>query len=76
MNKRYIAPIVISALFLIYFFGIIIGMIYFGILSNAPKFMVFLVMAGPAIAAGIMIFVMIQRIEEIKGGEEDEAGKY
>jgi hypothetical protein len=30
----------------------------------------------PAIFSGIMIYVLIERIKEIRSGEEDDLGKY
>ena len=39
-------------------------------------FLKFLVAVAPAALGATMIGVCIQRIKEIKGGEEDDLGKY
>ena len=75
MNKhgKKIAGAVISAgviiLYYVFFFGIIMSEV------ESPVVKI-LLGAGPALIAAALIFVLIQRIKEIKGGEEDDLGKY
>ena len=70
--KKYLAPIVISVLMIIYF------IVYFGFIVMLISNTVLKILVGtvPAIFAGIMIFVLIERIKEIRSGEEDDLGKY
>jgi hypothetical protein len=70
--KKYIAPILVSVLMIIYL------IVYFGILIMLIENTVFKVLLGiiPAIFSGIMIYVLIERIKEIRSGEEDDLGKY
>ena len=59
-----IAPVVIVALISIYY--IAIGVIF--------AYMIALVV--PALLSGVAITVLIQRIKEIKKGEDDDLSKY
>ena len=75
MNKKYIAPIVITAILLLYCIGLIV--IFLCTLQFETSFFVFLMLLiGPLAAGIVLIVVLVQRIKEIKGGEEDEASKY
>lgn len=70
--KKIIAPVIISVLMILYF------VVYFGFLiflfeSPALKIILGIV---PAFFSGIMIYVLIERIKEIRSGEEDDLGKY
>ncbi len=74
--KRYVAPI-LSALAV----GIIIaafGIFYFVVFKEIPgaSLVGFIFAAGALIGLGALVAVLIQRIKEIKGGEEDDLGKY
>lgn len=71
-GRKMIAPIVITALVVIYefvYFGVLISLVK----NTALKLLLFLV---PAVLAAAMIGVLVQRIKEIKGGEEDDLGQY
>lgn len=69
--KKMIAPIVITVLLVLYF------IFYFAIVTVLPigiwKFFLGII---PIILAVIMIYVCVQRIKEIKDGEEDDLSKY
>ena len=67
-----IAPIVITILIVIYF------AIYFGVLVYLIKigWLKVLLCIIPALLGVVMIGVCVQRIKEIKGGEEDDLSKY
>ena len=64
-GKKMIAPIVITVIvvlyYLLYFLPLILK-ILFGII--------------PLLLGGVMIYVCVERIREIKGGEEDDLSKY
>ena len=72
-KKKMIAPIVITVIVVIYY------LLYFGIILAAlDGFIIIKIMLGiiPLALSGTMIYVCIQRINEINGGEEDDIGKY
>ncbi len=74
--KRYVAPVV-SALAV----GIVIaafGVFYFVIFKKIPgaSLLGFIFAAGALAGLGALVVVLVQRIKEIKRGEEDDLGKY
>ena len=70
-KKKMIAPIVVSVLVKMYY------VIYFGflisLLDGIFKYVLGII---PIIFSIVMIKVCIERIKEIKGGEEDDISKY
>lgn len=71
-GKKMIAPIVVTVLMVLYLVGFSIAA--FIILLSAWVWIVF---GGvPLICAGVMIAVCIQRMKEIRSGEEDDLSKY
>ena len=71
-KKKMIAPVVITAVFLIYL------VVYGGFLLAAAEFSpVMFLSAIPLAALGIgMIHVLKERINEIRSGEEDDLSNY
>ena len=70
-KKKMVAPIIITILFVLYL------VIYFAVIINeVTGIMKILLGAVPLALAAVMIYVCIQRINEIKGGEEDDLSKY
>ena len=66
-----VAPIIITILFVLYL------VIYFAVIINTVSgIMKILLGVVPLALAAIMIYVCIQRINEIKGGDEDDLSKY
>ena len=68
---KMIAPIIITIVMLLYF------ILYFVFISSLLYVfwrLVFLVI--PLVLGGVMIYVCIERINEIKKGEEDDISKY
>ena len=60
-QKRYAVPIIITLILLLYF------IVYFGVLiAILPKDWKYV----------LLIYVCIDRIKEIRSGEEDDLGKY
>lgn len=73
MHKRkMIAPIIIAVLVVAYY--VVIGIVFTTMLVSLPLKVIMIVI--PALLAGVMIYVLIERIKEIKEGEEDDLGKY
>ncbi|MBR5310484.1 MAG: hypothetical protein IKU42_05125 [Oscillospiraceae bacterium] len=70
--KKYIAPIIVAIIMIGYF------IVYFGFLIMLIDNAVFKILLGifPVVFAGIMIYVLIERINEIRSGEEDDLSKY
>ena len=71
-NKRkMLAPLIVSGIFIIYF------IVYVGILiSLLDGILKFALGIIPLILSIIMIKVCVERIDEIKKGEEDDISKY
>lgn len=68
-----IAPVVIVALISIYY--IAIGVI-FTYMNGVPMLAKIIALVVPALLSGVAITVLIQRIKEIKKGEDDDLSKY
>lgn len=72
-QKRYAVPIIITLILLLYFtvyFGVLIA-----ILPKDWKYVLFIFPVALAVI-GLLIYVCIDRIKEIRSGEEDDLGKY
>ena len=70
-KKKIIAPIIITAILILYYityFGFLISL-----LDGIWKYALGII---PLVFSGIMIYVCIERINEIKKGEEDDISKY
>lgn len=74
--KRYTAPI-LSAIGVAVIIAVF-GGFYFIIFEAIPgaSCMRFLILGLVLVALGVLLAVLIQRIKEIKRGEEDDLGKY
>lgn len=70
-----IAPVVIVALISIYYIAIAIGVI-FAYMNGVPMLAKIIALVVPALLSGVAITVLIQRIKEIKKGEDDDLSKY
>lgn len=68
-----IAPVVIVALISIYY--IAIGVI-FAYMNGVPMLAKIIALVVPALLSGVAITLLIQRIKEIKKGEDDDLSKY
>ena len=70
-NRKMIAPIVVTVIIVLYF------VVYFGflvfLLDGIWKFVLGVI---PLIFSVVMVSVCIERINEIKRGEEDDISKY
>lgn len=71
-SKKMIAPIVVTCV-LIAYYGL-----YFGVLIALIDVAAVRILLGvvPAVMSILIIFVCIQRIKEIRSGEEDDLSKY
>ena len=72
-GKKIIAPVIITVLILLYYIG---AAVLFMIVEGIPMAARILMVVIPLILAAVMIGVLVSRIKEIKGGEEDDLSKY
>ena len=72
-KKKMIAPIVITAIFLLYFIGFALLCAF---VDGIPLLVKLLGSVIPLILAGVCIYVFTERIKEIRSGEEDDLSKY
>ena len=70
--KKLIAPIIITVIILIYLAGYIV----LGLTVNIPLILKIILIAVPAGIDVGMVYVIIERIKEIRSGEEDDLSKY
>lgn len=72
-TKKLIAPIIITILLVCYFvFYIWIGLFT----KDMPLIMKLLLLVVPIGLIGLSIYMLFERIREIKDGEEDDLSKY
>lgn len=71
-RKKMVAPIVITIIMILYF------VCYFGFLLSLMHTVLQKVLLGicPALLGIGMIYVCVERIKEIRGGEEDDLSQY
>lgn len=71
-RKKMAAPIVILCILVLYFSGFISICVWFPI----PTIFRVLGIVIPLAVLGVVIFVVIERIREIRSGEEDDLSQY
>ena len=71
-TKKMIAPIIIVFLNLAYYIAFGVFFVKFA----APLILKLSGIIVPAALSAAFIWLLVQRIKEIKGGEEDDLGKY
>ena len=72
-TKKLIAPIIITVLIVLYF----IAYMFIGsIIPGMPTFVKVLVLIIPIGLIVLSVYMLFERIDEIKGGEEDDLSKY
>jgi len=70
--KKAIAPIIVSIFLISYYLSI--GFVLLKL--NIPNSIKLVVLIVSIIGTVVIIMVLIDRLKEIKGGEEDDLGKY
>jgi len=73
MNKKMIAPVVVAVILVLYFVGYAVLLLAIPDLHLIVKLLLALI---PLIMAGYALWAAKERIEEIKGGEEDDLSQY
>ncbi len=71
-NKQLIAPITITCISVLFLFSYIIAIL----LVDLPLGFSLLLLLIPLALAGVCIFVLVERIKEIRSGEEDDLSQY
>ena len=70
-RKKMLPPIVVSVIIILYY------VVYFGILITLLEgIWKYVLCIAPLIFSAVMVKVCIERIKEIKEGEEDDISKY
>ena len=70
-RKKMIAPIIVTIIMVLYYIA------YFAfIMSVLPRFWKYVFGIFPIIISAVTVYVCIERINEIKKGEEDDISKY
>lgn len=72
-TKKLIAPIMITILIVCYFILYISVTLY---LNEMPKFASLLFIIIPILLAILSVYMLFERVKEIRGGEEDDLSKY
>ena len=72
-GKKMIAPIVIAIIVIAYYVGIAVFLMT---VPGIPGIVRVLLVVIPLILAAVMLGVLISRIKEIQGGEEDDLSQY
>lgn len=72
-GKKMVAPIVVATIFIMYYIGIAVFM---AVVPGIPVVVKILMVVIPLLLAAVMLGVLISRIKEIQGGEEDDLSKY
>jgi len=73
VNKKMIAPVVIAALLVLYFLGYAILLLAIPDLHMIVKLLLVVI---PVVMAGYALWAAKERIDEIKGGEENDLSQY
>lgn len=71
-GKKMIAPIVVSVFLGLYYIGFFLACMMIPV-PLAAKLLFGLI---PLALVGVIIYVLVERINEIRSGEEDDLGKY
>lgn len=71
--KKMAAPIVIASIIIVYYIG---AAVFFMMVPGIPATVKILMMVVPLILAAVMLGVLISRIKEIRGGEDDDLSQY
>lgn len=72
-EKKMVAPIVIAVLVVLYYIGISAAFVLVDNITVMGKCLLIMI---PLALSGVMIYVLMKRIQEIRSGEEDDLSKY
>ena len=71
-TKKMIAPVIITIIFILYYiiFFVLCAIIPLPLFIRLPFVLI------PLLLTGVCLYVLRERIKEIRSGEEDDLGKY
>lgn len=72
-GKKMLAPIIIAIIFVLYYGGFAAVCL---LIPGIPLLLKLFFGIVPLALAGVMIYVVVTRIKEIRSGEEDDLSKY
>jgi apolipoprotein N-acyltransferase len=72
-GKKLIAPIVITVLIVLYYAAFAAACI---LIRGIPVWLKLVGGIVPLLFAGVSVFVLIERIKEVRSGEEDDLSQY
>lgn len=72
-GQKMLAPIIIAIIFVLYYIGFAALCL---LIPGIPLLLKLIFGIVPLALAGVMIYVVITRIKEIRSGEEDDLSKY
>ena len=72
-SKKLVAPVVIAALLILYYLGFAAVCV---LVDGVPLLAKLLFGIIPLLLMGVVIYVLVERIKEIRSGEEDDLGQY
>ena len=72
-GKKYIAPVVIAVLMIAYYISLFALLTKLADVSRLTRVLLWIV---PLLLCSVVIYVLVQRIREIHGGEEDDLDQY
>lgn len=73
LHRHKILPVIIITVILITYFAIYFGVMIAQMQNTVLKWLLGII---PALLGAVMIGLCVQRIKEIKGGEEDDLSQY
>ncbi len=75
-EKKMVAPIVITVIMCFYLLAYVAGIMALAIFTPFSVPIMVVIAIIPLALAGVCIFVLVERIKEIRSGEEDDLSKY
>ena len=73
MDKRMIAPVIVTVILVIYFLFWLLGCY---VMPDMPVMVKLIGGVIPISLIGVSVFILGERIKEIRSGEEDDLNKY
>ena len=71
-GNKMVAPVIITAILVLYYIGFFVLCVFLPM----PVAVKMLLGVVPVLLAGVAIYVLIERIQEIRSGEEDDLSQY
>ena len=72
-SKKMIAPVVIAVCIILYYAAVGIALLFVGNIALVIKIPILII---PLAIIGVSVFVLRERIKEIRSGEEDDLSQY